>query len=184
MIFNFIFLTFSFFSFFNSYTPPEKYRKGEYHLNRVLKKSISKIKKKYHLTLAAIGGGTDDEGIWLIDLMFDKYGEPIEIEQARNLIANGVNELLLDLNNDERLRPYLKVYPLTSLNVSFAIFFHYKNGEDIVYPFLSLVASYSGRITYKKDDEKKPYKYKFELFESYEEALEILKLESSNYKSI
>ncbi len=37
---------------------------------------------------SGIGGGTDDEGIWLVDLIFSRRGKPYTIEKSREVIID------------------------------------------------------------------------------------------------
>ncbi len=155
----------------------KKYYKGEYFLKKVEKRTILKLNKKYNLFLSAIGGGTDDEGIWLVRLMFDRRGKPYTLQESRAVIVDCIEELLSQINNDVDLRPYLKVYPFTPKNISLFIISYDENGFDIVDPHLSVVSGNGGEINYNTTDPKNPYRHKLDIFESYEEAQAILKRE-------
>jgi hypothetical protein len=154
-----------------------KYEKGESLLKKVEKRTILKISKKYNLFLSAIGGGTDDQGIWLVNFMFDRRGKPYTIQESRAVIVDCIEELLSEINNDQEIRPYLKEYPFTPKNVSLTIISYDENGYDLVDPDLSVVSSSRGEINYSTTDPKNSYKYKLDIYESYEEAVAILKRE-------
>ena len=49
-------------------------------------------------------GGMDK--VWLMSLSFDRYGDPINEQEARKLIISCVDDFLEAVNKDEQLRPY------------------------------------------------------------------------------
>lgn len=133
--------------------------------------------KKHKMSLVATGGGTMG-GIGLMNLSFYRYGSPLDEEESRELIIKCLHELLEAANGDEKLRPFLRNYPLTPENIDVAIYDYHPKTEFIyVYPYISVFAASRGRITYFSIDAEDRFKYKSEKYETYEEAIAILQKE-------
>lgn len=144
-----------------------------------INKTGKRLEKKYNMSISAIGGASKG-GIWLIDVGFDRLGDPMTIEEGRRAIVDCVQEYLKDINTDEALRPYLKVYPFTIDNLHIAIFHGAKDGGLVFDPILELIAADEFGVVYKTRDPDNIYKYKNIYKETYEEALAILQKEKEN----
>lgn len=134
-----------------------------------------RLGKKYHMHLGSVGGGVD-HGIWLMSLDFQRKNSVLTEEEARELIINSLNDYLNMVNNDEKLRPFLKEYPFKPENVDLAIFNYTADMHDIYHPYIGLVSADKGKIGYLIDDESNQFRYKSQKYESYDEAMAILKL--------
>ncbi len=154
------------------------YSKGDALSNQVIARTGERLSKKYHLSFSGIGGGEKDGKTWLMSVSFNRYGEPLTIEQGRRIIVDCVQEYLADINRHEELRPYLSNYPFTAHNLDIAIFNFNSKGESIVDPYLEVMADYKGEMMYFTSDPENSYRYKSRTYESYEEALAILEKEN------
>lgn len=141
---------------------------------RFMSREASKIGKKYQMHLCGVGGGAVEEGIWLMSSHFQRDGELLTEQAARELIINFLNDYLSAVNSDEELRPYLKVYPFGPKNIDLAIYNYDLKGDDIYHPYIGTVSAVKGKISYLTDDENNKFKYKSEKDETYEEAVAIL----------
>lgn len=144
--------------------------------DRRIIKTGKRLEQKYNMSISAVGGATK-EGLWLLTVMFDRKGEPMTIEEGRRVIIDCIQEYLKDINNDEELRPYLKVYPFTIDNLHVAIINFAKDGSLVFDPILELITSRQEKIIYRTRDSADKYKYKNTFEETYEEALGILQKE-------
>lgn len=130
---------------------------------------------KYHMHLGGVGGGVD-HGIWLMSLDFQRKNSVLTEEEARELIINSLNDYLNMVNKDEKLRPFLKVYPFEAKNIDMTIFNHTADRREIYHPSIGVVNANQGKIGYFTNDESNQFRYKSQKYESYEEAMAILKL--------
>jgi hypothetical protein len=137
-----------------------------------------KLGQKYDMIQNCIGGGVDN-GIWLMSFGFKRYNSYLTEEDARKLIIECVNDCLEAVNQDEKLRPFLKVFPFTAKNLDFTIFNYDKQGNDIDHPLIKTVSNSEGKICYYTIDASKPIQpYKSKKYETYEEAVAILQKEA------
>lgn len=140
--------------------------------------------KKYDMSQVSVGGGAKEDGIWLMSLDFQRYDVPLNEEEARKLIINCLHDYLEAVNRDEKLRPFLKIYPFKPENIDIGIFnFDPISRKESFYPNITVVTAYEGKIAYFTVDESNPYRYKTKKYESYDEALAILKKENEQKKN-
>lgn len=133
-----------------------------------------KIGGKYQMSPCGVGLG-EDEGIWLMSLSFQRYGSLQHQSEARTLIVNCVIDLLDAINQDINLRPFLKNYPFTEKNISFAIYNSTKTGYPVYDPFIHSFSADQGRVSYDTKDPEIKYGFKNSYEEPFEEALAIVK---------
>ena len=132
---------------------------------------------KYGMNPDGIGGGATKEGIWLMCLSFEKRGDSLTEQQARKLITSNANDFLELINNDERLKPFLKEYPFTIKNIKLSIHSSDHNGNSYADPFIATVNISRGEIGYFTFEIADRFPYKTEKYELFEESIAILKEE-------
>ena len=132
--------------------------------------------KKYHMEQSGNGLGGMDK-VWLMTIAFDRYGTPINEQEARSLVVHCVEDLLEAINNDEQLRPYLRDYPFTAKNLRLSIINFDKNQDVHYFPNISVVSNSEGKVGFFTDDPSDKYKYHTKKYETYDEAVAILKRE-------
>jgi hypothetical protein len=147
----------------------------------VVGKATNFLKEKYGFVLCGAGGGTNDEGIWLIASSFYYQHDPISEQQARKLTVNCVDDFLSIINASEDLRPYLRDVPFTAKNLSIIIILTDLDGKRVHYPYIETISAAENELTYSTRDPNQRYGYKTEVIETYEQAVEILKKESLSY---
>lgn len=155
--------------FVSSYTTPP-YDKS---VDVLIQRATTKLKKKYGLKLLAVKEGMMD-CVKLIGPQFQIYKE-LTKDEARSLVVNCVQDLLEEINKDEKIRPYLEAYPFGLAHVEVIIFIYMPTGKRIYHPNLAVVSACRGSIRYSTNDPENEFKYKSEETESFEEALKILK---------
>ena len=135
-----------------------------------------KLENKYNLSLGAIGGGAKD-GIWLLTAGFTRHGKYLKLNESRLLIVEITQDYLKDINDNQELKPYLKVYPFTTSNLYVFVINLEKNGEEVKDPYIGSMSAREGIINYKTNDPCDEYKYKFKFKETFEEAVAKLQQE-------
>ena len=141
-----------------------------------VKKIGSKLAEKYQMLPYGIGGGArKGDGIWLMDISFQRYGHPLNEEEARKLIINCVSDFLEAVNSDECLRPFLKDYPFTAKNLNLRIFNYGKDHVLYYFPYIAIVTNSQGKVGFLTEDPSVKCGYYTEKYEPYDEAVAILK---------
>jgi hypothetical protein len=141
---------------------------------KIRNKVAENLSKRYNMKVIGLGGGMAD-AVNIVGIHFQIVG-PLPKEELRRILVNSVKELLDGLNNDEKIRPYLKKYPFTSEGTNIAIFVVDKDGMDVFHPNIDVAGVYySGKLHFNTTDRDNRFEYKTEEEESYEEALEIVK---------
>jgi hypothetical protein len=141
-------------------------------------KTGNKLEKKYGMSPCGIGGGAKEDGIWLMALSFDRYGDPLTEAEARKLIINCVDDFLEAVNNDEQLKPFLKEYPFTAKNLDLTIY-NYDKGQVLNYfPYIAIVTNSEGKVGFFTENASTKYGYYTKKYETYDEAIAILKREN------
>lgn len=133
-------------------------------------KFTSRIEKKYDIICHGSGGAMVDN-IKQVITKFTCY-EKVNVDQARYMFVNIMEQYLLEINQDLEIRPYLEQYPVPIEGYGLSIAFvdsHYqlRSSSNVTYVFLTK----QGYIIYDSwDDEKN----QFELLckEPYSEAYE------------
>jgi hypothetical protein len=152
----------------------DDYSKGDVLSNQLIAKTGERLAKKYNMSISGIGGGEEDQGIWLIRVMFNRKGNLLTISEGRKIILDCIQEFLFDINHDEELRPYLKVYPFTAANLYITIINYTPEGYVVEDPYLEVISGNKGEIAYRTLDPNDHFKYKSSIYETYDEAVAIL----------
>ena len=80
----------------------------------------AKLAKRYNMRLIGVTGGLARR-VNVLGLSFQIRG-PLSKEQLRAIVVDCVEEFLLPINTNERLRPSLKNYPFTANEIEIKIF--------------------------------------------------------------
>lgn len=137
------------------------------------------LEKKYHMKQSAIGGGERNDKLWLIKIEFDRFGPKLTEQESRQLIVNCVTDLLNAINQDEKLTPFLEVHPFTSKNISFIIINYDPDGNSVFDPYSEVISCSESKLSYLTKDRSKKYGYKTKKYETFDEAIAILKNEKN-----
>lgn len=132
--------------------------------------AIEKKYKKYDCHAIGSGGGFL-ENVNLIDISFEMV-KNCSVEEARLLVIEFTEDLLERINQDEKIRPYLKNYPFTEKEVTISISFSQKNGERVNSNYVALAFNQGTSVTYAKFN-KKEEKLEKICSELYETSLKI-----------
>lgn len=135
----------------------------------ITEKTAKKLKEKKNLYLIGTGGGMMHD-IQMMAMSFHFYQE-VDLKKARELVVYAANEYLLDINNNEEIRPYLHEYPFTAKNVEIVIFFYNPDGSKVAPGKIKVAAVKRGKVVYYIDYPEQ-YTLKSIYEETYEEALQ------------
>ena len=133
------------------------------------------VEKEFNVSCIGTGGGMPhDVEVLEVDFMSYEVGT---IEKAREFIVKTTEKFLKMINENEKIRPFLREYPFKANRAQITIMFAQK-GEDPARRDGSIVASFQvkNRIFYyieKQDGQREKVKE-----ESYDDALKIV-LENS-----
>lgn len=119
--------------------------------NELLFKISMKLKKEKKLQPFGRGAEAFDE-IKMLYLSFQYY-EQMDIDDARGLLIEAVHIFLKSINEEGRIRPYLKNYPFEPKNIEMSIFFKKPDGSAVDPNKLCLVfLNNQGKLRYEKID--------------------------------
>lgn len=150
---------------------------------RFIKKEGRKLEKKYNMSFSGIGGGGHPK-INLMFLSFHLKTYPHTLEKARELIIHCIDDYLVAVNSDEGIRPHLENYPFTAKNIGLSIVLYDEKGRDVYDPWIDSVAAEEGLIGFFTSDKEKHLHCKFEKYETYDEAVAILKAQQQIDKTL
>ena len=120
-------------------------RKSEL-VDEISHKVFRQLKLDQHLVPVECGGRMMDQ-IKLLHWGFFYYKE-INLNEARQLLMTTAHQFLDAFNADERIRPYLAVYPLQPEHIEIRIFLHNPNGSLVEPNKLNVITYKSGVLRY------------------------------------
>jgi len=153
-----------------------------YHVqlaHSLMKKYAQKMRKEKGLELSGIGGAMMYK---ISELSLDFISkEKSTIPEARKLYLEVVEGILPIVNDDKKIRPYLKNYPFTPENIDFSIVFYDKSSNKrAVPPYVAHVFYCRGDVVYSFfNAEKDKYNDDLQYAEKYEDALRIVQQDES-----
>lgn len=144
---------------------PNDEEKIIYGVINAVGKSLS---AKYRMQQIGNGVGGRDK-LEEVFLAFERRGLPLTEQEARRLIVSCEHEFIEAVNNNDQLRPLLRVYPFTEENVKLVIHNCTHDGQDAIRPFIASVGIMSrGKVAYFTGN------FASEKYETFAEAVEIL----------
>lgn len=146
--------------------------------DKITEKTAKKLKDEKGLVLVGIGGQMMND-IQKMMMGFNFY-KVVDMDTARQLLVDSVEEYLSDINANNKIRPYLHNYPFTPQNVEIVIYFYNPDGSKVPNGKLKIAEASRDKIIYYVDcPEKHAIKVLHE--ETYQEAVEIIRLKSLEY---
>ena len=136
--------------------------------DKILKKVALNIKKETGLIPFGSGGQMMDQ-IKLLELFFLCH-QPVNIEKGRELVLKAGEELIREINSDNRIRPYLNNFPFESKNITIKLYIQRLDGFSFGEEELGVISASEGIIAYRVDGSV-PGRLETVYKETYEEAL-------------
>ena len=160
---------------FINHSSSQKYIPAEYVVivDQITADVAAKLANRYNMRVIGIGGGLAG-GVNRLGLSFQIRG-PLSKEQLRAIVVDCVEEFLLPINTNERLRPSLKNYPFTANEIEIKIFIVDKSGRRVHDPEIMIAKEFQGTVEYLTVDKDAKFGYKSSTEEDYEEALKIVR---------
>lgn len=139
--------------------------------DKITEKAAKKLKGERGLVLAGTGGQMMND-IQMMSMGFNFY-KVVDIDAARQLLIDSVEEYLFEINANKEVRPYLHNYPFTAQNVEVVIYFYNPDGSKVPSDKITIAAAEQGKIIYYVDYPER-YTIKSIHEETYENALKIV----------
>ena len=142
-------------------------------VDNLMSRASKRLEKKHNMRLIGINEGMMG-CVKMMGFRFQVY-RSLSKSEARAIIVDCIQDFLADINQDEKIRQYLEVYPFDLNHVDTMIFINTPDRGDFYYPNLCVVTASHGNIRYSTNDPENEYRYKTEETESFEDAVKILK---------
>ena len=136
--------------------------------DKITVKTAKKLEEEKGLILIGIGGRMMHD-IQMMMMGFNYYHE-VDIDNARHLLVDSVEEYLSAINASEEVRPYLHEYPFTAQNIEINIYFYKPDKHEVPLGKIMIAAAEKGKLIYYID-EPETYALKRICEEPYEDAL-------------
>lgn len=107
-------------------------------------------------------------------LEFEIVG-PFTKKELRVILIESVELLLVLINSNEKLRPFLKKYPYSPNEITIGISIVDKNKKTIYYPDIFSASFDRDKLYFHTLDKKNEYEYKTTEIEEYQTALKIVR---------
>ena len=114
--------------------------------DKITIKTADQLRQEKGLILVGIGGQMMND-IQMMSMSFHLYHE-IDLEKARELVINSVNEYLKAINLSEEIRPYLHEYPFTAKNIEFWLWIYNPDRSELPTDKIYHILSANGEICY------------------------------------
>ena len=146
--------------------------------NQITNNSSDRLRKKYRMNIIGVKSGM----MHCVNLMGIHFqvNRALSKEEARAIIVDCAKSFLADINQNESIRPFLKVYPFDLKHIEIIIFINTPDNGTFYHPDLSVVSVVDGKIGYDTNDPDHKYRYKLEETESFEDALKIVQTQASS----
>ena len=119
-----------------------------------------KMHRKNHWDLFGIGGLYQEKTIDIMDVDYNCY-ERVDLAMARRQLITGIEEFLNDINQNLKIRPFLRTYPCTHQGVRIGILYSKTEKNDkkesifVAPPYIASAYLLDGRVNYSIYDAKK-----------------------------
>jgi len=153
--------------------PREELSREEELAFQIRSKVAHKLVAKYDMKMIGFSAAMPEGVINNLGLLFQVF-RVLTIEEAREILVDGVQEFLSEINSNEEIRPYLKVYPFTPKNITIDVYVSGSKGEDVYDPNIEAAIVSRGKLWYATKDKNQKYGYKSEYEESFEEAVKLV----------
>jgi hypothetical protein len=159
------------------------------YADEVTARYTREMKEKYGLILEGSGGEFlyDIQSVSLSFRLYEKYS----VDQIRVIIVNAEKRLMEMLNDDKKIRPYLRNFPVTPVNATISLSCHDLLDDDrglVDAPYIAFTLCVNGKVFYRVNlRDPSGWKinypnYKLVHQETFEEACRIVEKQASTEK--
>ena len=138
--------------------------------NQITLDTAKRLKERYGLNAVGIGGGMMDD-IKKMNLSL-RSTKSLSIDEGRELILSCIDTYLDQVNSNEKVRPFLNIYPFAENNVGVTIFVDRRENGELVVGRIASIFNSGGKIHFRAV--KSELQNEEVLSETYEEAREIV----------
>lgn len=153
----------------NGYQVPEYEKMAD----RITERTARKLQQEKSLYLIGTGGRMMDD-VKAMHMSFEYY-KAVDLKSIRDLMVYAIDEYLIFINQDQKIRSYLHNYPFTPENVEIHIFFYNPDRSYVSDGAIYYVSAIDGVINYYIEGQKE-FTREAICTETYEEAVEQLSL--------
>ncbi|HRD55808.1 MAG TPA: hypothetical protein PLC42_05360 [Parachlamydiaceae bacterium] len=134
--------------------------------------SAKKLEKKHQMSFCGTAGGMMDN-INLLGFSF-LINRPMTKNEVRMLAVSSTQDFLNDINQDEKVRQYLKIYPFDIEHIEITFLFRTHDQGTVYHPNLAVVSVYNGKIKYSTNNPLNDNRFLVQETETFEDAVKIL----------
>lgn len=145
----------------------EKIPEPDAIVHQIMDDTIATIKRRYNASPCGIGMNGKFE---YLEISFE-INEKLSRDKIRNILLDSGEEFLKNINDSEKVRPYLKDYPFTHKNIGIALFISDKDNRDLFDPDICCASFERGIFEYHTTAKENTFQYKDTFEETFEEAL-------------
>jgi len=144
----------------------------------VINETADLIEKKYDASRCGIGMSGHFK---YLEISF-QVSKRLNRDEARALLVDCVEEFQNRINSNEKLRPYLKVYPFSYENIGITVFINSSDKKELFHPDIGIAAATSFDFCYKTVDPENTCQFKEIHRETHEEAIAKVKAQHPEFK--
>jgi len=151
-----------------------KLPEDEQAVGNILQKIAKHLEIKYSMQAAGTNVGMPDGIVELLGLDF-QINHILTKDEARKILIESGEFFLSTVNADTAIRPYLKNYPFTYDNINIVLFMREPSGYNAYHPNIDTASLDGDGLSYTTTDKSEPLKYKSDVTESYQDAVNALR---------
>lgn len=103
--------------------------------------------------LGGYGGSFFDRQVRELDINLSHI-QKVDVTTARVMLVRGVEQFLISVNNDKKIREFLIHYPFTSHDLRYSMDFFSESGQFVSSDFIAYVSLIKGNIYYSIYNQK------------------------------
>jgi len=151
----------------SNFYPDQEISKERSIALKVMEETSSVLQKRYNLR--PCGNGMNGKFEYL-ELSFEIRGENTR-ESLRSMLVDCSKEFLIRINENSKIKPFLKPYPFDQDNIGIVFFIKDDNNQLVFDPSICCAEISRGVLEFHTKSKANRFRYKNTFEESYEEAL-------------
>lgn len=120
------------------------------YFDQVVRVFTNEMKHQYGLICVGSGGSVKEK-IEIFSIRFYCY-QHVSIEEARALYVTITDRLIEIINDNERIRPFLRIYPFPAERADISISFVNKNNSECLDGSVTFVCQGKGKLHFSKSE--------------------------------